>query len=268
MIQVDSDKSVSNCQRTRFACAVNLIKTCFLVVCVVFFYDVYAKPIKQVIKVIKVIDGDTVVLNDGRTVRLLSINTPEMAGKGRLAEPGARLAKRKLTNVLLNQRVYLEYDVEKKDKYGRTLAFVFLLNGVHVNALMLQEGLAVLSLHPPNLKHMSSLIRAQINAETAGIGLWGMADYQPIAVSTLGTKAKGHWRRISGTIQRIELFKSGAKLWLAPSTYIWLYRSNIKYFPAIEHYQGKNIEVRTWVKKRQNVWSLPVRHPSQLIVKP
>ena len=96
----------------------------------------------------------------------------------------------------------------------------------------------------------------------------GMADYQPNAVSTLGTKAKGHWQRISGTIQEIELFKSGAKLWLAPSTYIWVYRSNIKYFPALEHYQGKDIEVRTWVKKRQNVWSLLVRHPSQLIVKP
>lgn len=265
MMPADSYKSVSNCQRTRFACTVALIKACLLVICVAFFHDVDAKPIKQVVKVI---DGDTVVLNDGRTVRLLSINTPEMAGKGRLAEPGARLAKRKLTDQLLNQRVYLEYDVEKKDKYGRTLAFVFLLNGVHVNAMMLQEGLAVLSVHPPNLKHLSSLTRAQKNAEAAGIGLWGMADYQPNAVSTLGTKAKGHWQRISGTIQEIELFKSGAKLWLAPSTYIWVYRSNIKYFPALEHYQGKDIEVRTWVKKRQNVWSLLVRHPSQLIVKP
>lgn len=242
-----------------------LIKACLLVVCVVFFYDVYAQPIKQVVKVI---DGDTVVLNDGQAVRLLSINTPEMARKGRLAEPGARLAKRKLTDLLLNQSVYLEHDVEKKDKYGRTLAFIFLLNGVHVNAMMLQEGWAVLSIHPPNLKHLSALIRAQKDAETAGIGLWGMADYQLSAVSTVGVKAKAHWQRISGTIQRIELFKSGAKLWLEPSTYIWLYRSNIKYFPAIEHYQGKNIEVRTWVKKRQNVWSLVVRHPSQLIVKP
>ncbi|MGZ4981330.1 MAG: thermonuclease family protein [Methylobacter sp.] len=72
-----------------------------------------------------VYDGDTVVLEDGRKIRLLGINTPEVQHRGKLADAGGDEAKQWLTDKLKNTKVRLEAGVEKTDKYGRTLAHLF-----------------------------------------------------------------------------------------------------------------------------------------------
>ncbi len=81
-----------------------------------------------------VVDGDTVVLADGRHVRYIGIDTPEIDHAKQQAEPlayGARSVNRQLVE---GQSVRLEYDRETTDRYGRTLAYVYRGDGVFVNA--------------------------------------------------------------------------------------------------------------------------------------
>ncbi|MGB1340517.1 MAG: thermonuclease family protein [Cycloclasticus pugetii] len=126
----------------------------------------------SLLKVINVIDGDTVMLKNGLTVRLLGINTPEMGYKGRAIEAGAVAAKKALKKWVLNKMVLVEYDVEQKDRYGRILAHLFLDDGQHINLEMLRSGQATLSIHPPNLRYAHRFKAMQRQAEKKKIGLW------------------------------------------------------------------------------------------------
>jgi len=221
-----------------------------------------AKP--QVLS--RVIDGDTLVLKGGEVVRLLGINSPEVARYGKPGEPGGLPAKKYLQNLTKNQSIYLEYDEELTDKYGRTLAQVFLEGGLHVNAELLRQGMAMLSIHPPNLKYAHLLLAEQRYAEKQQLGVWSLPSHK-LRLVTLKvlSQAKG-WGRFSGRVKEIKYTKKGAKLYLAKRCYIWISRSYYAYFPQLDEMLGQDIEVRAWVRKRGDEWSMRILHPSQLIL--
>jgi endonuclease YncB( thermonuclease family) len=129
-----------------------------------------------VTRVREVIDGDTMVLRDGRKVRYLGINAPEHG------QPYAREAtnfNRRLVNGL---PVRLEFDQVREDRYGRLLAYVFATKcearGANcgeetlVNEQLLAEGLAHVFFMPPNTRFAERLLQVQEKAHTAGRGMW------------------------------------------------------------------------------------------------
>lgn len=79
------------------------------------------------------------------------------------------MANRRLVE---GKRVRLEYDVEKRDRYGRTLAYVY-VGGVMVNERLVRAGYAQVSTYPPNVKYQERFLVAQREAREAGRGLWG-----------------------------------------------------------------------------------------------
>jgi micrococcal nuclease len=82
-------------------------------------------------------------------------------------------AKRHLEDMLYPSRsASLEYDVEKRDKYGRLLAYIWTKDGKMVNAEMLRDGYAVLFTLPPNVKHVKDLTSAQRRARAQRLGIW------------------------------------------------------------------------------------------------
>ncbi len=90
-----------------------------------------------------VIDGDTLRLRDGRSVRLIGLNAPELGRKGRKAEPYAQAAKRRL-QVLVDAsdgRIGLRPGQQGRDHYGRVLAHAFDHRGANLEAALLVEGL-------------------------------------------------------------------------------------------------------------------------------
>jgi micrococcal nuclease len=133
-----------------------------------------------------VIDGDTVVLNDGRKVRYLGINAPELEHDGHQAEPFAEQAKRFNASLVCGKEVCLEFDKERTDQYGRTLAYLILRDGTLVNAEILSYGYAFLFYHPQNRKYDSILLRAQRAAMSAKKGIW--KDWREIPNAYLGNK--------------------------------------------------------------------------------
>jgi micrococcal nuclease len=123
-------------------------------------------------RVVRVNDGDTVtVAINGRRekMRLIGIDAPEM-GQGSW---GGR-AKRHLEDILSSSRsVSIEYDVERRDKYGRLLAYIRTTDGRLVNAEMVRDGYAVLFTFPPNVKHVGEFTPAQRQARERKRGIWG-----------------------------------------------------------------------------------------------
>lgn len=120
-------------------------------------------------RVARVIDGDTIVLEDGRTVRYIGIDTPE------IGDPGADSATLYNERILRGGEVRLEYGRERQDRYGRTLAWVF-ADGRMVNLEILKQGWAWCFFYPDNMKYADQMVLAVRVAVDSARGLWRMPD--------------------------------------------------------------------------------------------
>lgn len=214
--------------------------------------------------VAKVYDGDTVVLEDGKHVRLLGINTPEIEGRQREEEPGGVAAKKWLQAQLQDSKVYLEFDQVKQDKYKRLLAHLYLPDGKHLNLALLENGLAIVSIIPPNLRHAKELINAQQRAEKLKLGLWSMPDYQSHPLSQISNQNKG-WQRFTGIPVSIKKSRKYTRLIFSDKIDIRIANINLDLFPALTTYLGKPLEIRGWVSRRNDRYSMLIHHPSALI---
>lgn len=121
------------------------------------------------LKVTRVIDGDTIVVEGNLHLRYIGMNAPGTHGKveafGReAAEANQRLVEGKV--------VALEKDVSETDKYGRLLRYVY-VDGVMVNAELVRRGFAQAISYPPDVKYQNCLRRLQREARAAERGLWG-----------------------------------------------------------------------------------------------
>jgi micrococcal nuclease len=125
-------------------------------------------------KVTRVVDGDTVELEDGEKVRYLMIDTPESTG-GKNDCYGTEATEYNAA-LVLDRTVELSYDVECQDHYGRLLAYVK-VDGQEVNSRLVEYGYACVLYIPPNGedRHVEfQTIEAQ--AKAAERGMWGACD--------------------------------------------------------------------------------------------
>lgn len=121
-------------------------------------------------------DGDTVLLSDGRKVRYIGIDAPEIDHKQGRAEAFGREARRANQRLVADRKIRLETDTEAKDRYGRVLAYVYLPDGTMVNAELVRLGLAVVLYKRPNISGFSDLLNVQRQAMKAGRGIWQTLD--------------------------------------------------------------------------------------------
>jgi len=216
-------------------------------------------------KVVSVIDGDTIILENDERVRLLGINTPEIENRYHQGEPGGEKAKKWLVTQIQGKQAYLEYDIEQRDKYKRLLAHVFLEDGEHLNIALLEAGLATLSLIPPNLRYAQQMINAQQQAESDDIGIWSMSEYQPRPITRMSKKSRG-WNRYQGEPKSIKRSRKYVRLIFNDKVDVRIPIKNLYLFPKMESYLGKQIEVRGWASRQKAHYSILIRHPSVLIV--
>jgi len=122
-------------------------------------------------------DGDTIVLSDGRRVRYIGVNAPEIehfsSGKQmKIGEPFGQQARDYNKKLVHLKKVRLEFDHEKHDRYGRTLAYVFLEDDTFVNEKIVLEGLAFCLPVKPNMSYSSRLLRTQRKVMAQRINIW------------------------------------------------------------------------------------------------
>ena len=134
----------------------------------------------------RAVDGDTLKLENGERVRLIGIDTPEMHESDKLYRDSQRTGQDVRTiqalgrrayeftkKIVEGQRVSLEFDVEKYDKYGRLLAYVYLKKDrTFVNAEIIKQGYASLMTFPPNVKYADLFLKLYREARENNRGLW------------------------------------------------------------------------------------------------
>jgi micrococcal nuclease len=121
--------------------------------------------------VTKIIDGDTIQLENGEVVRYIGVDAPELRTKEGVSEFYAKEAARYNKKLVFLKKVRLEYDVEKKDPNGRTLAYVFVKN-IFVNAELIKLGYARAIIKPPNVRYKDLFLSLQEKAMKEERGLW------------------------------------------------------------------------------------------------
>lgn len=232
-----------------------------------------AKPIRlptpiqrSLHQVTKVLDGDTIVLKKGERVRLLGINAPEIESRYRDGEPGGMAAKEWLQKKLQGRNVSLEYDRQKQDHYERLLAHLHLSNGEHLNLMLVEKGLAMVNLLPPNLRYADAMIRAQQRAEKQKLGIWSLPDYKPRPLTQISQKSRG-WQRFLGTPVSLKRTKRYSRLIFNSKIDIRIDNDNLALFPALESYLHKPLEIRGWVSRRNDHYSILIHHPSALVLR-
>jgi micrococcal nuclease len=125
-------------------------------------------------RVERVVDGDTIVVRvDGRRerVRYIGIDTPESVKPGMHVRCLGKTAAKANRRLVEGRAVRLEYDVERRDRYGRLLAYVY-RGDRFVNAELVRRGYAKPLEIPPNVAHAAELRRLAVAARTARRGLW------------------------------------------------------------------------------------------------
>ena len=127
---------------------------------------------KDTFLVTKVIDGDTIELENGQKVRYIGIDTPETVDPRRKVECFGKEASDKNKELVLNKRVSLVKDVSETDKYGRLLRYVY-VNDIFVNNTLVREGFANASTYPPDVKFAQQFKKAEEEARAQRKGLWG-----------------------------------------------------------------------------------------------
>ena len=148
-------------------------KTCWLAGIFLFFVFGWGQLCAQDWVAVRwVADGDTVILKDGRRVRYIGIDTPEVAHEDHRAEPMGEAAKSFNRKLVWGWRIRLELDRDTKDRYGRILAYVVREDGLFVNAELLRRGFAHVLYRFPNTAREGELLAIQREAMEQGRGVW------------------------------------------------------------------------------------------------
>ena len=213
-------------------------------------------------------DGDTLTLADGRRVRVIGLNAPEMARSGLGGDPFANEATTAARNFLRDsKKVVIQPGVEDRDRHGRLLAHVFRPeDGASLASSLLAQGLAWQIAVPPNLRYLECNRAAENEARNQGRGLWSS---QYLGSRQAVTLQPG-FRVLSARVEKVAFNKSW---WLETDAgfVLRIPKGDRSMFErsAIEHLPGQRVEVRGWMYRRTvkapfSPWVLLLRHPSAL----
>jgi endonuclease YncB( thermonuclease family) len=124
------------------------------------------------VRVKRVVDGDTIEIERGEKVRYIGMNTPESVKVNSPVECFGKEASAKNKELVEGKMVRLEKDVSNTDRYGRLLRFVYLEDGTFVNDELVREGYARVSTFPPDVKLAEQFKLAEREARENKRGLW------------------------------------------------------------------------------------------------
>jgi endonuclease YncB( thermonuclease family) len=123
-------------------------------------------PTEEYHEVIRIVDGDTIRIDNGESVRLICIDTPERG------EDGYKEASDYLESLILNQQVKLTKDVSDRGKYGRLVRYIYNMKGDFINEIMVRQGYAEAYPYNPDTKLCPQIIEAEKKAREERLGIW------------------------------------------------------------------------------------------------
>jgi len=152
------------------------------------------------VQVGKIFDGDTFKTKRGEHIRLLGINTPEVAHSQSPGQVMGQAASKELARIISEKTVRLAFDQQHKDVYGRTLAQVYLRDGSWVNGEMVSRGMAHVYTFVPNLRWAQKLIRLEGIARRSRLGIWKTSRFAVLDADKINASQLGQFRIVQGTV--------------------------------------------------------------------
>lgn len=213
-----------------------------------------------------VYDGDTLLLRNGRQLRLIGIDTPELGHDGAPDQPYAADARDALRQRLPDQaRITLRYDVERQDMHGRTLAHGFFADGGSISAWLLDQGLATLLILPPDTWNADCYAAAERRAREARRGIWASPDYQPAASASLPVSTRGY-RVVKSRVLGLHEAKEVLWLRLEGRFSVRIDKDNLPAFAAVplRELLRREVVVRGRVYPVGGELHLKLHHPANL----
>lgn len=215
----------------------------------------------------RVVDGDTLLLDDGNRIRLVGADAPELGRDGRADALYARDARAHMDQLvsLAGGRVTLHIGPEPRDRYGRLLARVSTQRHGDFAAHLLRNGLALAVAVPPNTAGFPCLLAAERAARAAGRGLWSTEGGPVISATALRSTGyaivrgrAGAWRARRGD-RLIEL--DGAVTLRVRDADLDRWFTDT----PLEAYAGRLLEVRGWVHPwSRGRFAITVQHPATI----
>lgn len=232
--------------------------------------------------VVQVVDGDTLVLDDGREVRLVGIQAPKLPlGRvGFAAWPLAEAAREALTELTAGRRVSLGYGGSQIDRHGRALAHLHVIDGpragLWLQGEMLARGLARVYSFPDNRALVAEMLALERAARAARRGIWADPWYRLLTAADLEREPfaiVGSFQIVEGRVLDAAVVRKRGYLnfgedWKTDFT-VAIDPAALRLFEAdgrtIDAYRGRRIRVRGWVKSF-NGPLIDATHPEQIEV--
>lgn len=225
-------------------------------------------------RVSDVVDGDTVILETGRQVRLVGIQAPKLPlGRPGFAKwPLADEAKTALERLVLGQPVTLAYGGQRVDRYDRLLAHLFTSEGRWIQGAMLDQGLARVYSFPDNRSLVEGMLARERTARRNGSGIWRVPYYLVLDTAAAG-KQIDRFALVEGRVRTVARVRGRGFLnfgadWKTDFT-ISIAPKHMKRFEtagiAPEDYAGRRVRVRGWLRS-YNGPMIDVTHPEQIEV--
>ena len=253
-----------------------LYRLLFGLIIVLFIVSFLANRKKEGSFLVKhVIDGDTIKLANERIVRYIGIDAPEMKRftltQGWIDDPQpfAQSAYEFNRSLVEDKSVRLEFDVQKKDKYGRWLVYCFVGDNL-VNAKLLEEGYAMLYTKSPNVKYAELLVKSFRKAKDAQVGLWSKEHIIPAynAKDFIGSIATVRGRITDVEAERevikLNFGSKGERVFNAV-----IFKEDLPYFinegiSPFKDYSGKEVKIFGLIKEYNNRPEIIIRDSSQI----
>ncbi|MEW8316775.1 MAG: thermonuclease family protein [Candidatus Thiodiazotropha endolucinida] len=215
------------------------------------------------LEVSSIYDGDTLRLEDGRRIRLIGVNTPEL-GQGTADEPNAEEAKH-LLEILVKRSggsVRICMDAERRDRYGRLLAHLYDHRGDSINRRMLKQGAGYLVAVPPNLRNHECYKHAEKEARKGEKGVWRL----PIGDASKLNGNETGFHILNGYIKRVGQSRTGIWLNLDGGLALRITWNDWEGFGIDdpESLLYTSLEVRGWIYQRNGNQRIRVRHTSSI----
>lgn len=224
--------------------------------------------------VVEVVDGDTVVLDDGRQVRMVGIQAPKLPlGRPDFETwPLADAAKAALEALALGQRVTLGYGGRREDRHGRALAHLFTEDGTWLQGTMLARGLARVYTFDDNRALIPALLAEERAARAAGSGIWAHPYYALLDPAAAGDQTN-RFALVEGRVVDTAIVRGRGYLNFGPDYRtdftISIAPTDMRRFRAdgidVDDYHGRRVRVRGWLRSL-NGPMIDVTHPEQIEV--
>ena len=225
-------------------------------------------------KVVEIVDGDTVILQDGRQVRLVGLQAPKLPlGRENFqAWPLAEEAKQALSDMVLGEEVTLGFGGRRGDRHGRVLAHLFGPDGTWIQGRLLERGMARVYSFADNRALLADMLAYERDARRSRKGIWA-DDFYGIRQAAEADAHVGAFALVEGRVREIGearglLFLNYGDDWRSDFTLV-LDRAAQRLFREANldprAYHGRLLRARGWLKER-NGPMIDISHPEQIEV--